>query len=612
MPFRPLMVILMVMNSNMLSSAELTVIGIIVVTLGLIAFTRLRIDIIALLVLLMVALTRLVPADAALSGFSSSVVITIIGLLVITRGLEQTGVMQWVARQLQAYGRGSEAKLIALVMSAGAAVSLLMNNVAAGAVLLPAVLQVSRDGGVAASKLMIPLAFGVTLGGMATYFTTANILMSELLIAQSIAGLGMLDFMPVGGMIVAAGLLYMLLFGRRALPDRTSLTQSFHQVDLHDTYELAEQMWQVRVTPGSRLANQTVQESDINADLGLTVAAVWRGGETITIPKSNQMIYPADELLIVGREDRLEQLLAWGNELIESDKHAVQGVLPIEPIEIMIAPRSNAIGKTLSELKLNRDAGLLAMALWRDGQSFHTDVRKMPLQVGDAILVVGQSSDIQNLSQNSNFILPAGEYSTQTIESRKAPYAILITASALALAILNIIPLPFAMLAGAAAMVLTRCLRMEQFYTAVDWRTIFLIAGMLPLSLAMAESGLADRVGAFLELSLMNASPLLLFAVIALLTMLVVQVIGGQVTPLLVGPIAIKAALQMGIDPRAMAVAVAMACSLAFITPISHPVNILMMGPGGYKFSDFSRVGIGMTIVTLLTMLLGLALLWGV
>ena len=397
----------------MLTSAEITVIGIIAILLGLIFFTRLRIDIIALLVLLMVALTRLVAPSDALSGFSSSVVITIIGLLVITRALEQTGVMQWIARQLQTYGRGSEAKLIALVMSAGAAVSLFMNNVAAGAVLLPAVLQVSRDSGVAASKLMIPLAFGVTVGGMATYFTTANILMSEVLIAQGIAGLGMLDFVPVGGMIVAAGLLYMLLFGRRLLPDRASLTQSFHQVDLHDTYELAEQMWQVRVTPGSRLANQTVQESDINAELGLTVAAVWRGRETITIPKSNQMIYPADELLIVGREDRLEQLLAWGNELIESDKHAVQGVLPIEPIEIMIAPRSNAIGKTLSQMKLNRDAGLLAMALWRDGQSFHTDVRKMPLQVGDAILVVGQSSDIQNLSNNSNFILPAGEYSAQ-------------------------------------------------------------------------------------------------------------------------------------------------------------------------------------------------------
>ncbi len=596
----------------MLTIPELTVIGIIAVTLALIAFTRLRIDLIALLVLLMVALTRLVRADAALSGFSSAVVITIIGLLVITRGLEQTGVMQWAARQLQAYGRGSEAKLIALVMSAGAAVSLLMNNVAAGAVLLPAVLQVSRESGVAASKLMIPLAFGVTVGGMATYFTTANILMSELLIAQGIAGLGMLDFLPVGGLIVAAGLLYMLLFGRRLLPDRSSLAQSFQQVDLQDTYEMANRMWRARVMPGSRLAHQTVQESDINAELGLTVAAVWRGRETIAIPKSTQVIYPADELLIVGREERLKQLLAWGIELIEGGAAAAASELPIEPIEIMIAPRSNAIGRTLSQMKLNRDAGLLAMALWRDGQSFHTDVRKMPLQVGDAILVVGQSADIHNLSRNSNFILPAGEYSAQAIESRKAPYAIGITVIALALAILNIVTLPIAMLAGAAAMVLTRCLRMEQFYTAVDWRTVFLVAGMLPLSLAITESGLADRVGAILELSLVNASPLLLFAVISLLTMLVVQVIGGQVTPLLVGPIAIKAALQMGIDPRAMALAVAMACSLAFITPISHPVNILMMGPGGYRFNDFFRVGAGMTVVALATMLLGLALVWGV
>ena len=596
----------------MLSLPEITVIGIILVLLALIGFTRLRIDLIALLVLLMVALTGLVPPGDALSGFSSAVVITIIGLLAVTRGLEQTGVMQWVARGLQAYGRGSEAKLIALVMSAGAAVSLLMNNVAAAAVLLPAILQVSRDSGVAASKLMIPLAFGVTVGGMATYFTTANILMSELLISQGIAGLGMWDFMPVGGMIVATGLLYMLLFGRRALPDRASLTQFFHQDDLHDTYELADRMWLVRVLPGSRLAQQTVQESDINAELGLTVAAVWRGRETIAIPKSTQVIYPADKLLIVGREERLQQLMAWGIELIEGGAQAAAGELPIEPIEIMIAPRSNAIGKTLSQMKLNRDAGLLAMALWRDGQSFHTDVRKMPLQVGDAILVVGQSSDIQNLSRNSNFILPAGEYSAQATDSRKAPFAVGITVLVLSLSFLNIVPLPIAMLAGAAAMALTRCLRMEQFYAAVDWRTIFLVAGMLPLSLAITETGLADRVSAFLESGLMNASPLLLFAVIALLTMLVVQVIGGQVTPLLVGPIAINAALQLGLDPRAMAVAVAMACSLAFITPISHPVNILMMGPGGYKFSDFPKVGAGMTIVTLLAMLLGLKVIWGV
>ena len=153
---------------------------------------------------------------------------------------------------------------------------------------------------------------------------------------------------------------------------------------------------------------------------------------------------------------------------------------------------------------------------------------------------------------------------------------------------------------------------MEQFYAAVQWRVIFLVAGMLPLSIAITDSGLASRIGALLVASLADSSPLMLIGGMVILTMLVVQIIGGQVTALLVGPIAINAALQMQVNPQAMAVAVAMACSMAFLTPIAHPVNILMMGPGGYKFSDFSKVGVGMTIVTLLTMMLGLALIWGV
>ena len=596
----------------MLTSAEITVIGIILILFGLIFATRLKTELIAVIVLLMVALSGLVPATEVVSGFSSSVVITLIGLFIITHGLEVTGVIQWIASRLHDYGRGSEVKLITLFMAAGAALSLIMNNVAAGAVLLPAAVRVARISKMSVSKLLMPMSFGTLVGGMATYLTTANILMSELLLEAGLDGLGMMDFIPVGGLIVLASLLYMLVIGRRLLPARASLTQTFNQQDLHDTYQLADRMWQLRVLPGSRLANRTVQNSGINAELGLTVAAVWRGSETITIPKSSQVIYPSDELLIVGLEDRLQQLVAWGNELIETGAHAVQGELPIEPIEIMIAPRSDAIGKTLSDMKLNRDAGLLAMALWRDGESYHTDVRKLPLQVGDAILVVGQSADIQNLSQNPNYILPAGEYSSHPIQSRKAPYAILITAIVLALSILNILPLPIAMLAGAAAMVISGCLAMEQFYEAVQWRVIFLVAGMLPLSIAINDSGLADRIGGLLVSAQADSSPLMLIAGMVILTMLVVQVIGGQVTALLVGPIAINTALQMGVNPQAMAVAVAMACSMAFLTPIAHPVNILMMGPGGYKFSDFSKVGAGMTIVTLLTMLLGLALIWGV
>lgn len=594
----------------MLSTNESAVLGIVLVLFVLIFATRLKTELIAVIVLLMVGISGLVPPTQAVAGFSSSVVMTLIGLFIITHGLEETGVIQWIARQLHHFGQGSEVKLIALFMAAGAALSLIMNNVAAGAVLLPAAVRVARISNLSVSKLLMPMSFGTLVGGMATYLTTANILMNELLLTRGFAGLGMFDFMPLGGLIALAGLLYMLLIGRQLLPERNSLKETFHQPSLQDTYELADRLWQVRVLPESRLAHKTVHASAINAKLGLTVAAVRRGHETITIPKSSQMIYPADKLLIVGREERVQQLLDWGNELVIDAKPA--DGLPLEPIEIMIAPRSDAIGKTLSQMKLNRQSGLLAMALWRGGHSLHTDVRKIPLQVGDAVLVVGQSADIQNLSHNPNYILPAGRYSSRSVQTQKAPFAMLITAMALALAILNILPLPLAMLAGGAAMVMTGCLSMEQFYEAVQWRVIFLVAGMLPLSLAITESGLAARIGSLMVNLLSDSSPLLLIAGMVIVTMLVVQIIGGQVTALLVGPIAINLALQTGIDPRAMSVAVAMACSMAFLTPIAHPVNILMMGPGGYRFSDFSKVGLGMTVVTLAAMMMGLAAIWGV
>jgi len=572
--------------------------------------TRLKVELIALVLLLLVALSGIVPQRQIFAGFSSSVVITLIGLFVITRGLETTGIIGWIAGRLQAIGRGAEHKLVLLFMAAAAALSLIMNNVAAGAVLLPAAVRVACNSRLPVSKLLLPLSFGTIVGGMATYLTTANILMSELLLAAGLPGLTILDFLPLGGMIVLASLLYMLLLGRHMLPARPSSSDSLPP-DLRATYELAQRMWWVRVLPDSRVAHQTVGASEINKALGLTVAALRHGSETVSVPKSHQMIRPQDELLIVGREDRLRQLLKWGNELLDADGATLSGALSLEPIEMMVAPRSSAIGKTLSELKLNRDAGLLAVALWRDGGSVHTDVRKRRLRVGDAVLVLGQAADIRRLAQDPNYILPAASYAEPT-RAHKAPYALGITALALALAIAGIVPLPLAMLAGAAAMVISGCLDMEQFFAAVQWHVIFLVAGMLPLSLAINNSGLADRIGGWLVGQMAGSSPLLLIAAMALLTMLVVQVIGGQVTALLVGPIAIDAALQMGLSAQVMALAVAIACSMAFLTPVAHPVNVLMMGPGGYKAGDFFLVGLGMTVVTLGTMLLGLVLLWQV
>lgn len=596
----------------MLTSHESLLIAIIAALFVLIFATRLKIELIAILILLTLRFTGLVTSQQALSGFSSTVVVTLIGLFVITRALEDTGVVQWIAGRLNTIGEGSEIKLVTLFMMTGAALSLIMNNVAAGAVLLPAAVQVAHLSDIRVSKLLMPMSFGTLVGGMATYLTTANIVMSELLKNQGINGLGMVDFIPTGGVIVIAALVYMLLIGRRLLPERETLTQTLARLNLSDTYQLDERLWKIRVTGRSELAYKSLADSGIGEKLGLTILAVQHGRHVISAPGPAQMLYPSDIVYVIGRKERVDALLQWGNDLLdEPNGHAQRLGFPLDPAEIVVAPRSNMIGQTLADLHFRNQFGVTALALWREGRSYRTDVNKMPLQVGDALLVIGKPDDIQGLLHNRNYIIPEYGYSP-LVRYDKAWIALLITAVVLCMAILDLLPLPEVMLAGAVTMVLTGCLNMEEFFEAIEWRVIFLIVGMLPLSIAIADTGLADRVSTALIDLLADTNSLVLIAGITLLTMSVVQVIGGQVTALLVGPIAITTALQMDISPRAMAVAVAIACSMAFLTPIAHPVNVLMMGPGGYKFSDFFKVGFGMTVVTLLALLFGLVVFWGI
>jgi di/tricarboxylate transporter len=234
----------------------------------------------------------------------------------------------------------------------------------------------------------------------------------------------------------------------------------------------------------------------------------------------------------------------------------------------------------------------------------------MGLQVGDALLMVGSPHRVRNLADDKNYLVPSIGYTSMPLRPHKALWALAITLVTLVVAIFELLPLPEAMLAGGIAVVISGCLSMEEAYQAIEWKVIFLIAGILPLSIAMTQTGLAARLGIGVVDMLGDAPPLVLVAGIFLLTTLITQVIGGQVTGLIVGPIAITAALAVGISPQATAVAVAIGCSTAFLTPIAHPVNILMMGPGGYRFSDFFKVGLGMTIVTLLTLLIGMAVFW--
>ena len=595
----------------MLSLNEALLIFIIIATLALIISNRLAPDVVAILVLLTLGFTGLVTPQQSLSGFSSPVVITLLGLFVITHSLEITGVIQWIADRINNLGGGSEVRLVFLFMAAGAMLSLVMNNVAAGAVLLPAAIRVGQITGVRLSRILIPMSFGTLVGGMATYLTTANIILSGLLQEQGLTGLGMLDFIPTGGLIVAAALAYMLLFGRHLIPMRDTLAQNTVQTNLQQTYQLDEYLWELRVLPESPLAHTSLEKSSIGEKFGLTVLAIWRGRRAIFSPEPDEVILPEDYLLVLGRKERVVQLIGWAKLIKRSQPSEGQkNGYPVAFTEVVIPPRSSAQGRSLTELKHRNRFGLTAVALWREGRSYRTDVGKRALQVGDALLMIGPQERVRQLEEDKDYLVISSAYTSAPLRPHKALWALGITFVTLIFAIFNLLPLPEVMLAGAIALVVTGCMSMEEAYQAIEWRVIFLIAGILPLSIAMTQTGLAERMGVGFVTILQGAPPLIFVAGMFVLTTLVTQIIGGQVTGLVIGPIAITTALQLGISPQAMAVAVAIGCSTAFLTPIAHPVNILMMGPGGYRFGDFFRVGLGMTLVTLFTLMIGMALFW--
>ena len=600
----------------MLSTDEWILIGVIVSTLALIASGRVRADLVAILVLVALPITGLVTFEDALAGFSRSVVITLIGLFMITQALEDAGIVAWIAGRLRQAGGGSEVRLVLLFMAAGSTLSLVMNNVAAGAVLLPAAVQVGRESKVSPSKLLIPLSFGTLVGGMATYFTTANIIMSGILRDQGLGRLDMMDFIPTGGLIVLAGLLFMALVGRHMLPEHEAEGQTRGPAalskNLYDQYKLGERLWDACVRPGSALAGVTLSDSRIGAELGVTVLAIGRGRQNILSPAPTEIVYAGDCLAILGRDERVQQLHERGVAVRRRDDLPGGENAVLDLTEIIIPPRSSAVGKTLAELHFRKTYDLTAIALWRGGRSFRTDVGKMLLDVGDALLLTGAPTRIRALAEDRDFMMLESGHAQRPRLPEKAGWALAITAVALALAIFEILPTPESMMLGAAALAVSGCINLDEAYRAIEWRVIFLIAGLLPISTALINTGLAARVGSNIVDLVEPLGPLGLIGGFFLLTMGITQIIGGQVSGLIVGPIAVTAAVQLHVDPRAMATSVAIACSAAFLTPVAHPVNMLMMGPGGYSFGDFTKIGLGFSLITFVTLLGAMVLFWGV
>ncbi len=605
---------------------QLVVIAVVAVPFTLVSLNRLRIDIGALLIAIILGglqffgLGVLGPANTpdaavnAIAGLGQPVVVTLLSLFIITRCLDATGVTQFIARRLLAVGGKSEVRLIFLFTLTTALLSLVMNNLAAGALLLPSAIEASRRTGIKPSKLLIPVAYGSLLGGSATYFTTANIIVSNLLLTARPpqAPLNILDFTPAGGLLALAGIAFLAIAGKRLLPDRQPSTEQQMarrtSSELAEVYQLGERLWEVLIPASSALVGMPLNQSGIGDRLGLAVAAIWRGRQAIFAPPPDLKINTGDILLTVGREERVNQLAEQGARIgRDTDGHI--NSRGVSFVEVILSPHSQAEGQTLRDLDFRKHYGFTAVALLRGRRSYRTDVGTFNLIQGDSILMVGSRDRLKNLQSDPDFIVLEPDTSDQPLQTKRAIAAIVIFLVAIGAAVLGF-PVYLATLAGAILMILMRLLSMEEAYHTMEWRAIFLIAGMYTVSIAMVQTGLASLIGGEVIRLVRPFGPLGLAAGSYLLTAALTQVMGGQVTALVTGPIAISAAISMHTSPQAMAVAAAIGCSASFLTPIAHPVNILMLAPGNYRFGDFFRVGWLLTIICFVALMVGMALFW--
>jgi di/tricarboxylate transporter len=588
---------------------------------------RLRIDLAALLMAVILGILQfagfgiLGPAgksDAVrniLAGFGQPIILILISLFILTRVLEKSGVTRWIAWQLLKVSGDKPRRLIGLFTATAAALSLFMNNLAAGALMLPIAMEVARRARLKPSKLLIPVAYGTLLGGAATYFTTANIIVSTLLenAKPPQAGLNILDFTPTGGLIAIAGILFLTFFGERLLPDREPTEeQNFARLtgsELEKLYAISERLWEARVPPGAKLVGKTLAQSEIGRQWGITVAAISRNNEDILLPQPQQLIRGNDALVLIGREEKVKNLKELGLDI-----HLENGVGDLSAkgvtfAEIIPSPHSKALGQTLKELDFRRRYRLSVVAVKRLQRSYRTDVGDLKLEFGDTLLVIGSPSQLDSLRRSAEFIMIEPNWSDQPVNRKEAILATVIVLAGIAASVAGV-PVYLAMLASAVLALLVGKFSVEDAYRSVEWQAVFLIAGMYVVSGAMVQTHLASLLGNFMLPLVKPFGALGLAAGAYLVTSILTQIIGGQVTALITGPITVSAAIQFGVNPQAVAVATAIGCSACFLTPFAHPVNILMIAPGNYTFGDFFKSGWILTIISFVMLLVGMILFW--
>lgn len=591
--------------------------GILLVAILLFLSDRVRPDLVALLVAISLGVSKVLTPQETFSGFSRSAVFTLMGIFIMAEGLRCTGVTAQIGNLMLRLAGQQEWRLVLVVMLAGATLSLFMNNIAAASVLLPAVFGAAQKSKISSARLLMPLAFSTLLGGMATLFTSTNIVVSSLLRDYNLPGFGIFDFAPLGFPIILVGTIYMVWIGRQWLPVQSPI-QRLQAIqpsgeELAEIYRLDERLALACVLAGSPLVDIPLNRSRLREQYHLNLIAIQKTGHTLLLPSPEDKFAVGDTLLVAGRPEDFEQpALQPVIQILPSQPRSDQIIetMDVALFEAILSPRSALIGQTLKAALFREKYMMNVIAIWRAGKPIRTRLTDLPLQFGDSLLMQGPRDRLAVLHSDPDLIVLTGKEIEAISRPSRAWLALAIMIITLGLAAFSGAMIGEVILGGAIVMVLLGILNMDQAYQSIEWKSIFLVAGMLPLGIAMSKTGAAALVAQNLSNLLGQAGPYASLAGIFILVTLFTQVMNGAVVAAILAPIGITLAQKTGIDPRPMAMLVALGTSMAFITPLGHPVNILVMGPAGYRFRHYLKVGAPLTVLLFLVIMLLLPIIW--
>ncbi|MBW1635775.1 MAG: SLC13 family permease [Deltaproteobacteria bacterium] len=594
------------------------VMGVLVFAILLFIFEWVRVDVVGILMMIILPLLGLVTPKEAISGLSSNAVVSIIAVIIIGAGLDKTGAMNSLARVLLKFAGKSESRIMVLISGTVAFISSFMQNIGAAALFMPAAKRICRQTNIPVSRILMPMGFCAIIGGCITLIGSSPLILLNDVMKISdpnVEPFGLFSVTPIGIALIIAALIYFILFGRFILPAGEVVDGGSGPMsrNLEETYQDIGHLYEIHV-PDSFEGPKTLDECDIRPIYFTSVVAIASKGSTTNFsPELTETISPGDTIAVEGPPELIAKMAQSFGWHIKKDLEVfAESLSPNNAgiMETIITPRSEMVGSTLQAFSFRRKNGVNPLAIFRGNKTFVGGISTMVLQPGDALLLQGPWEKFHYLKEKQGLVFTE-DVQGEIIRSDKMKFAV----GSLVLALIMIlgfhVQLSIALLTGAISMVLSNVLSIDEAYESVDWMTVFLLGGLIPLGIAFEKTGAAKLIAETIMGTMGSVSPLILLTVIAILTSFFTLVASNVGATVLMVPLAMNMAGTAGVDPRVAAMVVAVACSNTFVLP-THQVNALIMRPGGYKTLDYFRAGSGMTILYLVVMMASISIFFGI